>query len=1020
MLSEAKHLAAVVREAGYLCLVLLMVSTLARGQNSVEKNLTSSIRVYPAMGNGKVEFSPAVKILTPDSSFGGEVRLAWSKDGFILDFIVLDRTASPPAEGRYLWQGDSVQVAIDTRPEESKAQYTSSCFELGFALQGASQVCHYAWQTGENVSFNWSGVKEKGARTKGGYHLNILIPWRNLQVDPAHLPDRLGVDVLFNHADGGRKFVEWTPGLGTSKQPWQYVQVVRVTPENKSAACLTIVDPREYQKNEKIIARYSEYALADLDAENATLTGIGGNANLETSLKQTQLPKIATGQTRIVDFHFSSAVLEGQETYTLKVKAGTEVKAQTQLRGMRKSLNPQIRTKLKNVQDEIAAIKILLASKPNMAKDSYVDLGLTLATRFVDRISDPNQQPDWGLLQAREISWVLKETRRRINGHVQPTRVVRPASEPITMRDGIFYIGPDRPYYFGGYGHFSMVDQDIPVFNKFGATLIQQERGPLNLNPDFSITDNGRGILQTLKKAEANRIKIDLLLSPHCFPAWAPTQDPDDKPVENPGFVKYNIDHPTARKVVQKWLETIIPRVKDSPALFSLNLSNEPSYCNSGRDKYSRPLWIKYLRNRHRTIENLNGLYGTNYKFFEAVPVPKITMPAGVAERRAYYDWCIFNQQHFADWHAWMQQIIKRAAPNVRTSSKITPNIFYPENMNIGVDPELFCRVTDLAGNDCTAFLTAEGPYAYEWTIEELWYDLLHSFRGRPVFNSENHLIPDGTSAIRLPPEHIYSVLWQGALHHCGATTIWVWEEPGKDPALQGSIYLRPASIYTAGKAMLDLARLAPAMAAINQDRPHVAILYSVPSIFWQPDYSPTVKNLYTELVFMGQTVTFVSERQLIEGQVPKVEYILLPHVTHVTQGVVDGLKIFTQKGGKLVFAGKENLVYDEYHRPRNLPPELLGSAVIDLKDRSLRDVVKPFVTELINLTTKKPAAGIEYRVVRDRASVLIPMINFYTRSQRLKLVGEGKAVDLISNEPVNLNSFVLEPMTPKLLKISK
>ncbi len=113
-------------------------------------------------------------------------------------------------------------------------------------------------------------------------------------------------------------------------------------------------------------------------------------------------------------------------------------------------------------------------------------------------------------------------------------------------------------------------------------------------------------------------------------------------------------------------------------------------------------------------------------------------------------------------------------------------------------------------------------------------------FAGRRVFNSENHLIPDGSDPAHIPMNHTRSVLWQDGLHHQGSTTIWVWEM-GADQGLGGSIYFRPANIFGAGRAMLDLNRLAPEVTAINHARPRVALLYSPPSIFWQEKYKGTL-----------------------------------------------------------------------------------------------------------------------------------------------------------------------------------
>ena len=230
-----------------------------------------------------------------------------------------------------------------------------------------------------------------------------------------------------------------------------------------------------------------------------------------------------------------------------------------------------------------------------------------------------------------------------------------------------------------------------------------------------------------------------------------------------------------------------------------------------------------------------------------------------------------------------------------------------------GVDPELMCRATDLAGCDAYAFMT--GASTYDWSGNEFFYDLLHSFRGQGVFNSENHVIPDGATPYHIPMSHTRSVLWQGGLHHQVSTTIWVWET-AFDASLSGSIYFRPANVYGAGRAMLDLDRLAPEVTALNQAKPRVALLYSQPSIFWEAQYAGTLRSLYTVLSFMGENVTFVSERQLAEGTAPKVKWLLVPNATHVLPSTPPALAAFAKSGGKVLLVGKESLRHDEYDRP--------------------------------------------------------------------------------------------------------
>lgn len=388
---------------------------------------------------------------------------------------------------------------------------------------------------------------------------------------------------------------------------------------------------------------------------------------------------------------------------------------------------------------------------------------------------------------------------------------------------------------------------------------------------------------------------------------------------------------------------------------------------------------------------------------------------------RAYYDWTRFNNKMFADWHAWMGSVLKHHGVKAPTHTKIM--IFQTldrDKLAYGVDPELMCRATDLAGCDAYAFMG--GAYAYDWFGNEFFYDLLHSFRGQSVFNSENHVIPDGASPYHIPMSHTRSALWQGAVHHQASTTIWVWEH-ASDSSLVGSIYFRPANVYGAGRAMLDLDRLAPEVRALDTAQPRVALLYSQPSLFWEPKYQGTIYSLYTVLNFMGENVTFVSERQLAEGAAAKVQWLLVPNATHVLPSTPAALAAFAKAGGKLLLVGKDSLTRDEYDRPLSRAdyPAMELASDEPATAAALRQALAPFpFNDLRDTATGKPAWGVEFRVVRQGRATLVPLNNFNkeTRTVTLPRWPKASALDLLSGESVDLKAVSLEPMTPRLLRL--
>jgi hypothetical protein len=689
------------------------------------------------------------------------------------------------------------------------------------------------------------------------------------------------------------------------------------------------------------------------------------------------------------------------------------------------AVDGEIATKADNLRRRVEALQSRARGNPSLTANPYVRLGLAVAQRFIDFAQkggwDGRSSLAWSRLELEEVAGVLDETERLVAGNAALLNWQAPKPGAVKLKQGTFYEG-GRPRYFAGYGHFGAVIDDLPNFPALGASLIQDGRaGPSSMNADGTLGEGAVQVLQGLDRAARFGMREDFLLSPHYYPAWAGAPDLANG---NIGWLSFNIFHPKAKATIQKWAEVMGTAIKDKPALHSVCLANEPVYISSGRDSYSRPAFTEYLKQKHPQIADLNALYGTSYAGFAEVAVPPPAMPAGVPAQRAYYDWTCFNKKMFADWHAWLGSILKGHGVKAPTHTKIM--VFQTLDRNTlshGVDPELMCRATDLAGCDAYAFMT--GASTYDWSGNEFFYDLLHSFRGQGVFNSENHVIPDGATPYHIPMSHTRSVLWQGGLHHQVSTTIWVWEA-AFDASLSGSIYFRPANVYGAGRAMLDLNRLAPEVTALNTAKPRVALLYSQPSIFWEAQYPGTLRSLYTVLNFMGENVTFVSERQLAEGTAPKVKWLLVPNATHVLPSTPPALAAFAKSGGKVLLVGKESLRHDEYDRPLNQTNdypvmELAGNepataAALHARLASLQ------LNDLCDAATSQPAWGVEYRVVPFGKVKLVPLINFNAEAKTVQLPGwaQKQGLDLLSGEKVELNSIPVEPMAPRLLQIGR
>jgi hypothetical protein len=406
-----------------------------------------------------------------------------------------------------------------------------------------------------------------------------------------------------------------------------------------------------------------------------------------------------------------------------------------------------------------------------------------------------------------------------------------------------------------------------------------------------------------------------------------------------------------------------------------------------------------------------------------------------------------------------MPDVFDERPPAQRTHSGI---------LSRGADPELLTEFTDIAGCDSWSFVSPRDPdWHYTWLRTHLFYDLLHSFNNRPVFDSEMHVIVDGHPAEHITSAQIYTTHWQGALHHRTAWTTWKWGEPGGHSSL-GSIYLRPANLFAATKATHDLNRLAPEIEALNAAPARVAILYSPTSLYWQPEYPVKVRRLGALLAMLGHKITFVSERQLAAGKekIPAtLEVLFLPGATHTTPAARAALAKLAN-AITIASIGDDNLRHDEYNRDFSAatttgtdtttpalakihPVTLFSKKQIAQKPvgfdtpairASELDTLATFLAR--NMRSPQPVAlfdaaasasvrafGIEYRDLRLTAPDgsqrrLLPLTNLSRKTLRVRLDlppenATAPFIDLISGQPVDARGdFELPPLTPLLLEL--
>ncbi|MCP4640258.1 MAG: hypothetical protein GY851_07500 [bacterium] len=630
---------------------------------------------------------------------------------------------------------------------------------------------------------------------------------------------------------------------------------------------------------------------------------------------------------------------------------------------------------------------------------------------------------DRALTVAQEVKDILDRAEREMQAGVD-VPVWQVGSQ--VLREGSFwgtclYRGVEtvRPVIFTGYGHFGGVVNALPTLQKTGSNIIQIEIGPRHVvNEDGTVRSDGIDdyILPALDRARDHGATVCLLLSPHYFPGWAVEKWPELR-VDNGMFLKNSLEAPQAREIYARFLRTVIPIVKDHPALHSVCLSNEPTSSGSDEDPWRLPLWREYIRELHGDIATVNALYDTDYTDFDEVPHPSRGLGAN---RSAFYDGIRFNQDRFSEWHAWMADIIHESAPRLACHVKVMPIVWGRRTITWGTDPWQFAELSQLNGNDCYFLPNNEtAPWESEWQLQNMYYDLQRSMKRAPVFNTENHIISDRETA-QVYPGHIYTALWQGAVHGQGAETTWSWGRTyDRKSDFEGLTLHRPGCTAAHSRAGLDLMRLAPEVTAFHALKPRVAILHSNAAIVWDTGFYPSIRKVYEALNFCGVPIGFVTDEQAAAGWLKKYDVLIVPDCAHVLGGASDAIRTWSGRGGVVVAHGTGCLAFDQYGRPseeipfqKQFPADREGKRLRNDLSKALRKAGIGPETKLRGSLWRMPY-GVEWRTAALNGRTLINMVNL-TREPIKVALPKGTWQDLITLGALG-GSVTLDPNTPVL-----
>lgn len=977
----------------------------------------------------------------PDAKdFSADVAFGCDDAGLILLVRVNDDVALPGTGGE-MWQRDSIQIRIDRAAAFANTP-SETDLEVGFSIDADGAVRNWCWDGGAQAGKPLPPelADTRAVRTENGWFLAARLHWDLL--GDIKKSGKFGFTAVINDSDSPthRSAYFLTPGLHDKKYASEYIQALIGTGKPGVLAKLPSTPSAQMLEGRLLLSQVPENAM--LTAELTDSAGKKFQRNIA------DIRGVKPGELVLSPF---ALTLDGLAKGDYAVEFKLNGKSLTVAHAVKADLYEQqnesvaeLAARLEQVKKEFAQ---LYGDRPYSAYVSVplavLDRHLPLLQKRLKNASGDGEKlfyAEQAAMTGQEVADILnlleKDLKTLRDGGKLP-EVWKYRSSAVTLNNGwpvAEAVREDgrkerRPVIFTGFGHFGDIDRDMAIFPDTGVNAVQIELGPSALFPregktrefeaDYSVV-NSR-ILPMMEKAWKNNIKIALLISPHYHPAWLLKKYPELTAPS--GFLKYEINQPKAREMVQAYIAALFGKLKESPyfgAIHSICLSNEPVYTACRPDNpFSRQEFKRYMEKKYGPVAKFNQTAGSGFADYDAM-LDAVTQNNPAAK----YEFYTFAREAFADWHRLLAEEVKKAVPEMPVHTKIM--VFSsPFEYATGVDPELMADFSDYNGND--NYFYRRGRWVADWDVTAMTHEMQISAKPMSIANTENHIIPDCETR-PVSNDHIYTANFQQFITGASTLTTWVWadyqyEFAKKTPSHSfiGNIFLRPGNIAAHCLSGLDGIRLAPEIRKFMDARPEVAILYSPTATILNPGvYRAETDALYTALCFTGYRPRFLSERQLARGEFGNSKLLYVAGAKNVSRAARQGMKKFAANGGKIALT-PGSLAQDEFGSPAapDFPTEPVAPETPDtLAAQIHRSGVAPLPVS-VKVAHEEGNSGVFFRMVPDgKGAWLVNLVNYNFEPRKIRLEGAGEWSDLI-REGGFQPEFELAPLKPQLLRFT-
>ena len=439
----------------------------------------------------------------------------------------------------------------------------------------------------------------------------------------------------------------------------------------------------------------------------------------------------------------------------------------------------------------------------------------------------------------------------------------------------------------------------------------------------------------------------------HPEPEWLFTTYPGlhlqrkDRTPTPGGFMKVNFNHPGFRMELKEFLEFLIPKIQDHPAVLAYSPWNEPSWTgdldhsSTTRREYRKWSLKQSRQNTQRKIERANDLADL-FRIKEALeqadsmpvkPGIPMTQDQRNSDRESWLSWMQFRQEFFADFFQWYQEQLEMLDPNHPMTLK---QIWKPLDSRYAwasaTNYERFGKITGVVGSD-------PYPHPHDFFINRWICDWNRSASmGKPCWFLEYNRAFVKEQG-QMTPEEVRSWFWESVAHGMNGVLFFFRPMQPFDPDESDNAFsllyadtLEPLpAAREIQKTAHQLRQVESYLAGAKPVPAQVAILHDWNTLFQMPgDLFPTAGATTLAQMFYRShiPVDYISEQQVKEGILSRYRVLGVAGTVASDEETLRKIEEFHAGGGALIATARFGERDENFTVRKESPPAYFGVRV--------------------------------------------------------------------------------------------